>query len=949
MSNPLTVYREAADGGTVALANGETSYANCAGDIVFDVMHTNDAPSLSYWYIITDANDNILAFHNSADGNTLDLSGAPAGECHIWGWSYRGLDDPIMGEHISTLADDDCEAISDNWITVYRETPDGGYVSATTGATVVTYNAGDVVFNVQHTTTAPNLSYWYIITDNNDNILGFADSANGNTLDLSAAPAGECHIWGWNYSGLDNPIMGEHISTLADDDCEAISNNWITVIRTDADCDVESGSITLANGTTTTSICVDGNGDPLDVVFTENPTGTTQGWVITDAQNNILGLPMAPPFDLDGAGIGTCLIWAISYEEDFAGAAVGVNVSELTGCFNLSNPLTVIREAADGGTVALTNGETSYANCAGDIVFDVMHTNDAPNLSYWYIITDNNDNILGFLNSADGNTLDLSAAPAGECHIWGWSFRGLGAPVMGEHISTLADDDCEAISDNWITIYRETPDGGMVSTTSGETTITATAGNVVFDVQHTTTAPNLSYWYIITDNNDNILGFMNSADGNTLDLSAAPAGECHIWGWNYRGLDDPIMGEHISTLADDDCEDISDNWITVIREEDNGGGNTDLNLTIGSMNTTYDQYQNVVYTLIVTNDSNAAASGVVVSAALPEGMVFTSASTPNGSYSLFFERWTIGNIPAGETAVLNLTLFPLVADQDINTYAEIIATDQSDDDSTPNNGNGITPNEDDEAALNLPFNNGDGGVGNGDGSIDLELSINTDVADYTIYENIVYSITVINNGQDAASDVVISAGLPNGMVHSDNSVSKGNYNLFFQEWTIDNLEAGESATLYLTLFPLVTNTAITNFVEVFAANQTDTDSTPGNGNGFSAEEDDEAALTLGSTVALRDYPGDYSLQFAAGEMTVNHVYPNPTYNELNLNITSAKDANAVINLVDIQGRVLQSFDRAIIMGVTELNFDVSNLPTGKYFIQVLGVDGYRQAQSFVKQ
>ena len=187
------------------------------------------------------------------------------------------------------------------------------------------------------------------------------------------------------------------------------------------------------------------------------------------------------------------------------------------------------------------------------------------------------------------------------------------------------------------------------------------------------------------------------------------------------------------------------------------------------------------------------------------------------------------------------------------------------------------------------------------------------------------------------------------MVHSDNSVTAGDYSLYFEEWTIDYLGAGESATLDLTLFPLVTDMEITNFVEVFAADQTDTDSTPGNGNGVSAEEDDEAALTLGSSAFLREYPGNYSLEFAEGTMTINHVYPNPTFNELNLNIVSAKDVYATIDLVNLQGQIVQSFKQEIVMGVTEINFDVSNLPVGQYFIQVSGVNGYRNAQSFIKQ
>ncbi|MEL7120226.1 MAG: T9SS type A sorting domain-containing protein, partial [Bacteroidota bacterium] len=671
LSNGINVYREVADGGTVTLTDGGTDLASCVGDIVFDVTHITTAPNLSYWYIITDDNDNILGFQNSADGNTLDLSGAPAGVCRIWGWSFKGEPAPIMGENISTLTDGDCESISSNFITVdriegmveggtisteddtvicvdgnpdpidvtvmgstgtnggwiitddannilalppsppfdldgagagvciiwyiryedglagketgnnlsdlsgcfdlsngitvYREVADGGTVTLADGGTDLASCVGDIVFDVTHSTSAPNLSYWYIITDDNDDILGFQNSADGNTLDLSGAPAGVCRIWGWSFKGEPAPVMGENISTLTDGDCESISSNFITVDRIAGM--VEGGTISTIDDTV---ICVDGNPDPIDVTVMGS-TGTNSGWIITDDANNILALPPSPPFDLDGAGAGVCIIWYIRYEDGLAGKETGNNLSDLSGCFDLSNGINVYREVADGGTVALADGGTDLASCVGDIVFDVTHTTTAPNLSYWYIITDDNDNILGFQNSADGNTLDLSGAPVGVCRIWGWSSKGEPAPIMGENISTLSDGDCESISSNFITVYREIADGGTVALTDSSTSFANCVGNIVFDVIHTTTAPNLSYWYIITDDNDNILGFQNSTEGNTLDLSGAPEGVCRIWGWSSKGEPAPVMGENISTLSGGDCESISSNFITVYREIPDGG------------------------------------------------------------------------------------------------------------------------------------------------------------------------------------------------------------------------------------------------------------------------------------------------------------------------------------------------------------------------------------------
>ncbi|MEM6524338.1 MAG: hypothetical protein AAGF85_03270 [Bacteroidota bacterium] len=348
------------------------------------------------------------------------------------------------------------------------ELPDGGMVSLADGSTTAIGVTGtdQLIFTgVTTTSTADNFSYWYIVTDGSDNILDWVnpDDRNNATVDISGAPAGECRIWGWSYRGLDDPIVGENISTLNDDEVEEISENFITVNR----------------------------------------------------------------------------------------------------------------ETPDGGLVSLADGSTTATGVTGtgQLTFSgVTTTSTAVNLSYWYIVTDANDNILDWVNPEDRSnaTVDISGAPDGICHIWGWSYRGLADPVMGENISTLNDDNEEEISENFITVNRETPDGGTVALMDGSTSAAGVVGTdqLTFSgVNTTSTASNLSYWYIITDDNDDILGWVNPEDRDnaTVDISGAPEGICHIWGWSYRGLADPVVGENISTLNDDDEEEISDNWITVNR------------------------------------------------------------------------------------------------------------------------------------------------------------------------------------------------------------------------------------------------------------------------------------------------------------------------------------------------------------------------------------------------
>lgn len=469
LSNPITVERYEGDdcatnvvsGGSITLtATGGVDTSICVDGVGDPLMVTRDgsADGPNRGFVITDEVGNILGLPNN-DG-PFDLDPAGPGTCLIWYLAYLdGLEGLAPNENIADLAGTHDFS---NPITVVRQAPDGGRVTTIRGDTVFSALAGSVRVPVTHTTTASALSYWYVITDDDSNILGFANAMDTDTLDLSAAPAGTCRIYGWSYRDQDAPVMGENISTLTDGGCEAISDNYIEVIRT---AEVNGGAIFLtATGGVDTSICVDGVGDPLMVTRDGNGVGDNRTFVITDDQGNILGLPGSGPFDLDPAGPGTCLIWYLAYSDGLMGLEMNANVDNLMGVFDFSNPITVDRQAPDGGRVTTASGDTTFTAVAGNIMVPVMHTTTATALDYWYVITDDDNGILGFANSAMTGTLDLSGAPAGTCRIYGWSYRGLDNPVMGEDISTLTDDSCEAISENYIEVIRTaTPENGRLT------------------------------------------------------------------------------------------------------------------------------------------------------------------------------------------------------------------------------------------------------------------------------------------------------------------------------------------------------------------------------------------------------------------------------------------------------------------------------------------------------
>ncbi|MEM1323868.1 MAG: hypothetical protein AAGG75_26650, partial [Bacteroidota bacterium] len=565
-NNAIEVVRDVVDGGEVATPTGATSVSACLDDGVDDyVAFTNNSTSNArYAYVITDDNNIILGLPSNSFAN---FSGAGIGICRVWGLSYTGNLTAQMGDNAAAIAlSDGCFALSSNFIEVIRNNTDGGTVSTPSGDNRVDVCVGngtpDVVeFAHQSTSSA---DYAYVITDGNNNILVVNA---GSSFDFDVAPPGLCRVFGFSYTGTITAQPGDLVyTTRFSDGCYRISSNAIEVYR---DNGPTAGNITTNDPT---SICVDGNPDPIDVTVS-GASGGNSGWIITDDNNNILALPPAPPFDLDGAGVGVCLIWYIRFEDGLTGLMTGNNVSDVAGCFDLSNSIRVDREAPDGGMVSLANGETTFTNCAGDIVLDVMHTTASPNLSYWYIITDDNDNILEFANSANTSTLDLSAAPPGVCRIWGWSYRGLPNPVVGENISTLTDDDCEAISDNFITVNRTDPaiDGGTVAMPSGATTRYTCPGDGIDDIVMFTnsTTSSANYAYVITDDNNVILGL---PPGNSQNFEGAGVGVCRVWGLSFTGNITAQMGDNAATTElTDGCFQLSENFIEVIRDNPDGG------------------------------------------------------------------------------------------------------------------------------------------------------------------------------------------------------------------------------------------------------------------------------------------------------------------------------------------------------------------------------------------
>lgn len=67
-----------------------------------------------------------------------------------------------------------------------------------------------------------------------------------------------------------------------------------------------------------------------------------------------------------------------------------------------------------------------------------------------------------------------------------------------------------------------------------------------------------------------------------------------------------------------------------------------------------------------------------------------------------------------------------------------------------------------------------------------------------------------------------------------------------------------------------------------------------------------------------------------------------------MNLVSMKDETANISIVNQNGQIFESVKKNVTMGVNQIDFNISSLPAGNYFINIEGVRGERNARQFVK-
>lgn len=511
-------------------------------------------------YVITDEAKNILGLPPTLTAvEGVDFDGAGIGSCYIYHITYEeGLAGLESGANLDNLSG---EFALSNFIVVVRDGLNAGTLSGGPFEFLVDGNPDMVTGITLDSSTLNGETQSYVITDDSKNILGLPPTlAAVEGVNFDGAGVGSCYIYHLTYSGnLDGLEAGENLENLMG---SFSLSNFIEVQRNGLNGGVLSGG--------PYEFTVDGNADMASGLSLDDSmvNGSNRGFVITDADLNILGLPptleAAQGVDFDGAGVGVCLIWHITYEEGIVGLEAGGNAGNLDGFFALSNSITVTRNGLNAGVIAGGPYEFTVDGMADMVSGISLDDTDLTGARQTWIITDEQNNILGLppmISNVEG--VDFDGAGAGVCLIWHLTYEeGLTGLMAGNNVSDF--DGFYGLS-NAITVTRNPLDAGTLSGGPYTFIVDGTPDMVSGVVLDAANLNGTNQTYVITDASGNILGLpptLEAVEG--VDFDGAGTGVCYIWHLTYEdGLTGLTAGQNTSGL--DGFFDLS-NFIMVTRQ-----------------------------------------------------------------------------------------------------------------------------------------------------------------------------------------------------------------------------------------------------------------------------------------------------------------------------------------------------------------------------------------------
>jgi uncharacterized repeat protein (TIGR01451 family) len=205
----------------------------------------------------------------------------------------------------------------------------------------------------------------------------------------------------------------------------------------------------------------------------------------------------------------------------------------------------------------------------------------------------------------------------------------------------------------------------------------------------------------------------------------------------------------------------------------------------------------ITFTVTLSNQGPDASTGVQVTDLLPAGLTLVSATPSQGTYDNVSGVWTVGTVSPGGAQTLSIiaTVDSPAAQTNSGTISD---ADQFD----------PTPANNSASATETPQQ--------------ADLSVSKTVSDATpnVGDQITFTVTLSNQGPDAATGVQVTDLLPAGVSFVSANPSQGSYDNASGVWTVGTVGPGVPQTLSITA-TVVSPAAQTNTGTISDADQFD--------------------------------------------------------------------------------------------------------------------------------
>jgi hypothetical protein len=506
-------------------------------------------------------------------GKSVDFSVLPGSKFFVLGLAYEGRLLVQAGDDLATTSfAEGCFATSSNSVAIQKKNPDGGTLRFENGEVTREFCYSPSVdpgsFKLL-TTGGGGENYLFLLTDASKKILTISGDGLFN---LMAYPSGTYRIYGLAYTGALSFPSGAFIDqTTFSDECADLSDNFITIIKTNLD----GASVRLSDGRSEILDC--GNSVNTLALTMANASALVQqyAYLLTDSQNKLIRLYRDNKVVLLPEENGDFRIWGLAYSGTLlttAGEDVRGTVHS-NGCYELSrNFVQVKRRVVEGGIVVSSSGTNAVLGCIGTAVplqVEARFSRAPKGDKSMFILTDSGNRILSTQSNA---VFSFDGFNAGVYRIWHAAYSGNFLAISGQNITTAAlSDTCADLSDNFLELTLDMVDGGRVAI-SGDTSSTRTIclgqGSGFISLQNNSKA-GTTYRYVLTNANDQVILVLI---GSSIDLSVAPPGEYRIYGVSYTGR--LLLGNNAKireAVISDRCYALSSNFITIRNERVRGG------------------------------------------------------------------------------------------------------------------------------------------------------------------------------------------------------------------------------------------------------------------------------------------------------------------------------------------------------------------------------------------